>query len=180
MVLYYNMNLLKLSTLFIKYATEYWGRKAAGILFYCKDDSTVFLLHRSKKTMGGETWGIPGGALDLEHDNYHYEHAIGSNIFDSNRPRDPDPKDEVFLDAAIREVEEELGFTPPISIIKSYDFKDGQFTYRTYISLVSKEEKELFSNSEINWEHTNSKWFSIKELPSNLIGNLKNIINSLK
>lgn len=180
MVLYYNMNLLKLSKLFVKYAAEYWGRKASGILFYCKDDSTVFLVKRSAKTMGGEKWGIPGGALDLDHDDYHYEHAIGSNTFDSNRPKDPDPDDSKFLDSAIREVEEELGFTPPINVIKSIDFKDGQFTYRTYICLISENEKELFQDTEINWEHTDSKWFSKDNLPTELMGNLKNIISSLK
>ena len=176
--LYLYMSILKLSRLFVL-GTEYWGRKASGILFYCAEDGTVLLLKRASRTIGGEKWGIPGGSLEI-YDDYHSRNVSrNKNFFESEREKDPDPEESLFLESALREVQEEMDFSPKINIIKVDDFRDGQFTYKTFISLVSLDEKEMFKDVKLNWEHTDKKWFKTNDIPSNVIGSLKQIISSL-
>ena len=155
--------ILKLSEEFEE-KTEFWGKKASGLLFFCKEDNTILLLKRSPKSSTPNVWGIPGGAIYELGDGWH-----------SGDHGTPDPDDQVFLDSAIREAEEELGLKFKVKkTLPSSDYSKGSFTYRTYIVPVSKESKDNMSDDiSLNWEHTDWEWFNINKLPANIHPGIK-------
>ena len=109
---------------------EYFGNSAAGFLFVCRDK--VLLLHRSNEVYEPLTWGGAGGKI---------EHG--------EKPEK----------AAHRESQEELGKLPKYKIVDKYVFKDGKFTYTTFIVLVDRQFKP-----KLNWENTDYKWATKKDL----------------
>jgi len=152
-----NEKIQKVAKLFEKKAKEYWGRKASGFLFVCKDDNTVFLALRSPSTGGG--WSAVGGAVA----------QAGEGWFDSDHDT-PDPPDQIFWNSAVREVIEELGSMPNVqSTLADTLFRDGGFTYKTFICNLTREEKDRWTNGlKIKpSEHSSARWFPVNDLPSN-------------
>jgi 8-oxo-dGTP pyrophosphatase MutT (NUDIX family) len=118
-------------------------RSAAGIAFICRGDGTIFLCKRSAKSSFPGTWSIPGGKVE---------------------------ENESHIDAAIREVIEELGSTPNPANCEVLDadiFDIPSFNYTTFIVDVNLEEKDSWK-PKLNKEHEAFKWFKIKNLPVNL------------
>jgi 8-oxo-dGTP pyrophosphatase MutT (NUDIX family) len=164
-----NINaLIKCAELFHFAATEYWGKKASGILFVCAEDNTMLLLRRSNLVEQPGTWSIAGGAIG---EGYHV-----------NVHGEKDPPNKVFLSSAQREAEEELGSLPLVDrLIDTTMFTDGSFTYKTYVFNISLKEKLLWTPSiKLNWENDEAKWFAIDNAPGNLHFGLEYSLNQLR
>jgi 8-oxo-dGTP pyrophosphatase MutT (NUDIX family) len=148
--------LLKCASLYSE-AAIYWGRKASGLLIFCRDDGTILLLKRSQRVENPGTWGIPGG-------------AVGGGFHGSDEHDEKDPENDVFIGSAFKETEEELGVVPKdTKYFGETAFRDGNFTYKTFVYGVPLKEKKRISNSiQLNWENTEWKWFKLNELPANL------------
>ena len=135
---------------------KYWGRAGAGILFVCKEDKTVLLLHRANWVAQGGTWGIPGGSVT---EDQWFTLPIENPLSDN------DPS---FLSGAHREVWEECGKIPPNfsakNIYSETLFEDQGFKYKTFvynIGLVDKQKWELASN---DGETQEFKWVPITKI----------------
>jgi len=135
---------------------RYWGKKASGMLFVCKEDGTILLLKRSMKVEDPGDWGIPGG-------------AIGEGFY-SKEHKEKDPDNETFLNSAVKETWEELGAVPKVgTLLSTTSYRDADFTYNTYIYDIPLYEKERFSKQiKLNWENDYWFWFSYDKLPANL------------
>ncbi len=159
--------IIKCAELFLSAATQYWGKKASGILFVCAEDNTVLLLKRSNYVEQSGTWGVAGG-------------AIGEG-FHANVHGEKDPPNKVFLESAQREAEEELGSLPWVDkLINTTTFTDGGFTYKTYVFNISLKEKLRWTPSiKLNWENDEAKWFTADSMPGNLHFGLKYSLNQL-
>jgi len=113
----------------------YWGKTAAGVMFYAERTGKIGLTLRSANVEQPGTYGVIGGAIDP----------------------DEDPKA-----AAARECEEEIGVYP--DHLETLDvFKDAEFKYTTFLARVPVEfsakrlnwesdDFEWFSWDEIPWE----------------------------
>lgn len=126
--------------------------KAAGFLFVCHEDHTMFLVKRAPHVSEPNTWATVGGGVE---------------------------KDEEFLEAAKREVQEELGSMP--NITKIYGYKDAplpNFVYRTFVAEVSLEEKNSWQ-PEMNPENTDYGWFMPDDLPEPLLSNFEKVLKKL-
>ena len=117
--------------------SKHWGlHGAAGILLVNKSTSKVLLQLRAPWTHGGQTWGIPGGARDSH---------------------------ESDLEAALREIEEELGISQKsITVIHEQSFTiHSGWKYHTVVGIVI-EEISLAHNEE----SIEASWFAIDEVES--------------
>lgn len=158
-------HILKLAKDLSKIATTYYGKGGAGLLLVCKEDSTVLMLKRSRHVEQPMTWGIPGGALS-KGEGWHRRDDIEDSGFSA----------EDFSEAAFREADEELFSKGGASLDRSKmtligetEFKDGGFTYKTFVYDIPLEEKKrITGNLSLNWENDKAKWYSLSDLPSNL------------
>lgn len=116
----------------------YWGRSAAGIMFFSR--GRVLLALRSEHVNEPGTWGIPGGKTNA-----------------GERP----------YDAALRETREELGDTvPPHLVFGEVVFEDDGFRYTTFLAMVDPrhadrwvfdlESDEFPESDEVRWFHVGS------------------------
>jgi len=124
--------------------------KVSGVLFYCPEDQTVFLVLRGPGGDYENTWGVPGG---------HIEKGEGS------------------LEAALREVKEELGGMPACTLRGSC-LTHVPKLYRTFKADLDKEAKEKW-RPKLNKENYEGKWFSIKDLPKKKHPSLEDIVQKL-
>jgi 8-oxo-dGTP pyrophosphatase MutT (NUDIX family) len=108
----------------------YWGRSGSGILF--TTGPKILLLLRAPTVMEGGTWGIPGGAIPVTRE------GRPMNAFAS----------------AKREALEEVGRTPDYIITDQYVFRDGEFTFTTFVALVEEEFRPT-----LNAESTDYVWW---------------------
>jgi mutator protein MutT len=131
------------------------GKKSAsGIAFICKEEESIFLCKRSEKSSFPGTWSIPGGKIE---------------------------ENESPIDAAIREVIEELGSTPDPSMCDVLDadiFDIPSFNYTTFIINVDKEEKNKWI-PKLNKEHVKCAWFKFNNLPKNIHPGAKKTIKKI-
>ena len=115
--------------------TTYWGKTAAGVMFYAERTGKIGLTLRSANVEQPGTYGVIGGAIDPQED----------------------PKE-----AAARECEEEIGVRPDHLEVLDV-FRDAEFKYTTFLARVPVEfsAKKLnwenddflwFSWNEIPWE----------------------------
>ena len=116
---------------------KHWGSEASGILFRCGDK--VLLMKRSSQVVDPGKWGIPGGAIPID---------------PKAGPMDP-------KESAIKESSEEMGGMPAYRDTgKRTVWKDDSFRYTTFVFAVDQEFKPV-----TNWEHDESGWFGMDELP---------------
>lgn len=120
----------------------YWGRRAAGIAFYCPDDATILLVLRSANVNEPGTWGFPGGRVE--------------------------PGEHPF-EAAVREVSEELGSTLVGEPQHIDIFRDQGFEYTTYFIPVTPLVKARWTPTIVlNWENDEAAWWDADDLPKPL------------
>ena len=113
---------------------EHWGSTASGVLV--TDGSRVLLLKRSPHVEDPGLWGIPGGAVPVDHG--------------SGRPMDA--KKSAFIEA-----KEEMGGIPSGSGAGKHVFRgSGDFTFTTFVWEVDPETLDQFT-PRLNWEHTDWK-----------------------
>ena len=114
---------------------KYWDNKAAGILLYCKKTNRFLLFLRSNQIQDyPNTWATVGGKVDPS---------------DTNK----------YKTAAYREMCEETEFCENIKLRLLYIFKEGTFSYRTYLGYVDEEFEPV-----LNWENSDAKWIAKGEL----------------
>ncbi len=123
--------------------------KGAGILFYCPEDQTMFLVLRGPTGDFENTWSVPGGGLQ---------------------------KGEGELEAALRECKEELGCLPPSCTVRGSCVTNNPVHYRTFRADVDKESKEKWRPT-LNKENYESKW--VKKIPSERHPSTENIVQKL-
>ena len=117
----------------------------SGGIFLAKDTRRLlFLLRTQGKTAG--TWGLVGGRKE--------------------------PSDITAYDALTREIEEEVGKTPPIKKIIPLELfisNDQHFQYNTYVLLIDRE-----FIPTLNSEHSGYAWCDYENYPKPLHQGVKN------
>ncbi len=104
----------------------------AGVL--CLDKGGKILIgKRAAYINDGGQWGFPGGGIE---------------------------KDERFIDAALREFEEETGYDGEFRIIDSITFSEGENKYKTFILIIP----HLKPTMETNEETEIFTWVSLERL----------------
>lgn len=114
----------------------FWGpRGAAGILFHHPATDTYLLGHRSPEVHHGNTWGIPGGAIDPGESPYQ---------------------------AALREAEEEFGHVPQHKVLREHVASpDPDWNYTTYVADVPQQFDPEYAG---DWETQDHGWFTPDEI----------------
>lgn len=118
---------------------ERWGLNgAAGVLFVVNhsDEPRFFLVHRDPEVHQGDTWGVPGGAIDFGEDP---------------------------LDAAWREALEEVPGLERVPHHVRGHYEDAPATDWSYTTFVV-EIDEPFELLETTWETQAAGWFTRSEL----------------
>lgn len=113
-----------------------WGPEgAAGILFHHPQTNTYLLTHRSPEVHMGDTWGIPGGAIDPGESPYQ---------------------------AALRESQEGLGQVPQHTVTGIYEAAPvPDWKYHTVMADVPQQFEPEYADS---WETQGHGWFTPEEV----------------
>lgn len=113
-----------------------WGPLgAAGMLFHHPETDSYLLAHRSPEVDQGDTWGIPGGAIDPGEDPYQ---------------------------AALREAEEELGHVPHHEVTKIHTASPvPDWSYHTVMADVPDQFEPEYDDL---WETQGHGWFTPEEI----------------
>ena len=128
--------------------THFWGKKGAGVLVYCSATRRFLLGRRSAKVNEPGTWGLFGGAIDSQES--------------TNR-------------AAMRELEEEIGYRGEV-ILRTIDiFRKDNFSYQNFLGTVPEEFRP-----KLDWENDKAGWFSFENFPQPLHFGLKRILPMIK
>jgi len=131
---------------------SYWGNAGAGILPFCPASERFLLSYRSEFVKEPHTWGVWGGAIE---------------------------EGETPEAAACREAHEELGLDcSPKDLRLLYDFRDGSFSYSTFIVAVEEE----FEPGEFDWETEGAEWMALDEIEAlpNLHFGVKALLPTLR
>lgn len=114
----------------------FWGPKGgAGILFHHPETNTYLLGHRSPEVHHGDTWGIPGGAIDPGESPYQ---------------------------GALREAEEEFGHVPQHKVVNEHVAQpDPDWQYHTYTAEVPQQFDPEYAG---DWETQDHGWFTPEEI----------------
>jgi 8-oxo-dGTP pyrophosphatase MutT (NUDIX family) len=121
----------------------------SGGVFLAKDTRRFLLLLRNQGKTAG-TWGLVGGKKE--------------------------PEDITLIDSLTREIQEEVGKTPPIKKIvplELFTSNDQNFQYNTYVLLIDREFIPV-----LNEEHVGYAWCSFDNWPKPLHQGLKNSFNN--
>ena len=117
----------------------HWGSAGSGLLL--TTGTKVLLAFRSGGVREPMTWSYPGGAIPV---NEHGER------------RDA-------LSSAKIEFREEMGRLPPMQgPIGVYVYRDGDFTYTTFVMKVRPSAER--TDFRLNWENIDWAWFERDEL----------------
>lgn len=111
-------------------------RRAAGCLIYAKDSANWLFTQRSSYVNEPLAWAIPGGGVEPGED---------------------------YLEAAIREAREEIGFdlsSAPNKLIYAIEEDWPGLIYKTFAFVVDKQFKPV-----LNWEVADYKWCKMDEIP---------------
>lgn len=113
-----------------------WGPQgAAGMLFHHPPTNTYLLTHRSPEVQMGDTWGIPGGAIDKGEEPYQ---------------------------AALRETQEELGQVPQHTVTGIHEAAPvPDWKYHTVMADVPEQFDPDYSGQ---WETQDHGWFTPEEI----------------
>jgi len=106
--------------------TNFWGKRGAGVLIFCKKTQRFLLGLRSPYVDQPNTWGLFGGAIDGK---------------------------ETANQAAIRELHEEIGYTGEVSLYTLDIYRKGAFTFHNFIGIVPDEFKPRLDKetSSVRW-----------------------------
>ena len=118
-----------------KCGARHWGLHGAAGLLISRSDS-LLMQHRAPWVHNGDTWGIPGGARD-SHENW--------------------------VEAALREADEEIGARPPTLQVLT-QFADEHLTW-SYITVIAKIDEE-FTPLRLNHESIELRWMKIEDVES--------------
>ncbi len=135
-------SLTKLTLAFYKLTFAVPIKPSAGIIFFCPDDQTILLTHRSKKMKNKPgTWDIPGGQ--------------------------PEKQDNSTFETASRETYEEIGTVAenknPIAF---HSIRTNEHYYIVFfIPLTKNEKKVLIENIVLSDENNGYEWFDYKNIP---------------
>jgi 8-oxo-dGTP pyrophosphatase MutT (NUDIX family) len=117
--------------------TGFWGEQGAGAIFLAKSTNRILIALRSESVEQPHTWGSWGGAIDSHEDP---------------------------LKAAVREAEEEAGYTGGIdAAYPLFVFKKESFRYHNFLLVVEDE-----FQPHLNWENDGYRWCEFGEWPSPL------------
>jgi 8-oxo-dGTP pyrophosphatase MutT (NUDIX family) len=121
--------------------TGFWGARGSGCVFLAKDTKRFLLAHRSRSVEQPDTWGTWGGAID-SHEN-------------------PET-------AALREAEEESGYSGQIKMLPLYVFnalRGGKvvFQYHNFLAIIPVE-----FTPRLNWETQGFQWCEFGHWPQPL------------
>jgi 8-oxo-dGTP diphosphatase len=116
-------------------SSRHWGLHGAAGLLISRSDS-LLMQHRAPWVHNGDTWGIPGGARD-SHENW--------------------------VEAALREANEEIGALPPTLEVLA-QFADDHLTW-SYITVITKIDED-FTPLQLNHESLELRWMKIEEVES--------------
>ncbi|GAC58199.1 hypothetical protein GOHSU_32_00160 [Gordonia hirsuta DSM 44140 = NBRC 16056] len=119
---------------------RYWGRYgAAGLLLCTPVDQTlaVLLQHRAVWSHQGDTWGLPGGALDSH---------------------------ETAVDAAIREAEEEAGIDHTAVEVLETEVTHEAVSGWTYTTVIARVPEPLSTTA--NGESAELRWVPVDQVDS--------------
>jgi len=154
-----------------------WGTMASGILF--KNRGEIFLQSRAAGAMESGVWGVPGGALQGT-----------EGMYDPKMISEPKITREIIeklWHSALREVEEEVGANPKITMdqfakSKRMLYRKGNFVYITFIVEASDEQRMILSQakSEKQNEISGHQWFGKGNVPENLHDGLKHVFDVMK
>jgi len=93
--------------------TGFWGKQAAGCIFYSLDTNRYLIAHRSNMVQEPGTWGTWGGAMD---------------------------NDESPTQAVSREIYEETGYNGKVDLKHIWTFQHSSgFKYHNYVAIVPNE-----------------------------------------
>ena len=113
--------------------SPYYGTSGAGILPLCPNTGRMLLAKRSLLVTEPQTWNLWSGKID---------------------------QDEIPVNAALRELREETGYTESIKKINSsFVYKDKNFVFYNFLAIVDEE----FIPS-LNWETSDYKWVGLEDL----------------
>jgi len=112
---------------------KFWGAAGAGILPICPKTGRFLLGKRSRAVNEPNTWGLFGGAMD--------------------KGEDP-------MQAARRELIEELGYRGPVKIHKAFVFTSpgGGFVYHNFLGVVEDE-----FVPKLDWENSRAEWLTMRQ-----------------
>lgn len=139
---------------------KYFGDGAAGAIVYAKKDRMFLVLQRQKDTIDGWKRVREAGTWSL----------VVSGKIDAD---DPNPKE-----TAKREFKEELRYKGQFTISNTplNVFKDGDFTFTTYVITVD----EIFA-PKLNWEHSSYKWIkTLDDIPTPIHFGTKELFPKIK
>lgn len=119
---------------------RYWGRHGAAGLLLCTpvgQTLAVLLQHRAVWSHQGDTWGLPGGALDSH---------------------------ETAVDAAIREAEEEAGIDHAVVEVLETEVTHEAVSGWTYTTVIARVPEPLRTTA--NGESAELRWVPVDEVAS--------------
>lgn len=127
---------------------KYWGKRAAGCIFFCPKTNRMLLNYRSAEVMEPNlcysTWG---------------------GKFDGN---------ESVEQVIEREVVEESGYIGNYDMEFVYTFVDGNFKYYNFLVIVDNEFEPILNwETEIPEGYDEYPWFDFNDCPDNLHLGLK-------
>lgn len=110
----------------------FWGNVAAGILPISTSTQRILVAYRSKYVNEPHTWGVIGGKLDSGDD---------------------------IKSTAMREFDEETGYSGHIEMLPGYVFRTSGFEYHNFIGILDDE-----FTPRRNWETEKFEWVTYDEL----------------
>jgi 8-oxo-dGTP pyrophosphatase MutT (NUDIX family) len=125
--------------------SKYWGTLASGVLPIAKSTCRVLLQKRSSNVNWGGTWGIVGGAVEVD------GHTTNSDDFYIlSKPKNASKKMELLEQTAKKELWEETGYNREIELEPMTVFKDPEFPfeYHSFIGSVPDEFKVIPNEKE--------------------------------